>query len=177
MKIFNWLSENQLKANPEKCNLIFNTKEKYSLTVDETLITSTEVVKLLGVQIDNRLTFKTHIETICKKANQKISALARAAPYMNLQKKRLLMNAFFDSQFNYSPLVWMCHSRELNNKINRVHERCLHLIYNDKISTFQELLDKDRSITIHQRNLQRLAIEMFKAVKGISLKCFQISLR
>ena len=42
------------------------------------------------------------------------------------------MNAFFNSQFNCCPLIWMCHSRENNNKINRLYERCLRIIYNDK---------------------------------------------
>ena len=62
----------------------------------------------------------------------------------------------------------MCHSRALNNKLNRLHERCLRLIYNDKRSTFEQLLDKDNSVSIHIRNLQTLAIEMYKVVNGSS---------
>ena len=63
----------------------------------------------------------------------------------------------------------MCHSRSYNNKINRLHERCLRIIiYNDKKSTFEELLGKDGSVSIHHRNLQTLATEMFRVVKGIS---------
>ena len=53
------------------------------------------------------------------------------------------MNAFFNSQFNYCSVIWMCNSRALNNKINRLDERCLPMIYNDKTSTFKELLEKD----------------------------------
>ena len=56
----------------------------------------------------------------------------------------------------------MCHSRKYNNKINRLHERCLRIIYSDKKSTFDELLKKDGSVSIHTRNLQFLAIEMYK---------------
>ena len=62
----------------------------------------------------------------------------------------------------------MCHSRALNNKINRLHERCLRIIYNDKTSTFKELLEKDNSVSIHYRNIQALAIEMHKAANGMS---------
>ena len=54
----------------------------------------------------------------------------------------------------------MCHSRALINKTNRLHERCLRIIYNDKTSTFKELLGKDNSVSIHYRNIQALAIEM-----------------
>ena len=53
-------------------------------------------------------------------------------------------------------------SRELNKKINHVHERALRMVYMDYSSTFAELLKKDRSVTIHQRNIQLVAIEMFK---------------
>ena len=78
------------------------------------------------------------------------------------------MNASFKSQFNYCPLVWMCCNRSLNNKINRLHERCLQIVYNDKKSNFNELLAKDGSVSIHHQNLQKLAVEMFKISRGLS---------
>ena len=80
----------------------------------------------------------------------------------------MLMNAFFNSQFNCCPVTWMCHGRALNNKINRLHERCLRIIYNDKTSTFKELLEKDNSVSIHYRNIKALAIEMYKVDNGMS---------
>ena len=61
----------------------------------------------------------------------------------------------------------MSHSRALNNKTNRLHERYLRIIYNDKTSTFEELLEKDNSVSIHYRNMQALAIEMFKVANGM----------
>ena len=70
---------------------------------------------------------------------------------MSLEKRRTLMKAFIESQFNYCPLICMLHSRTLNNKINRIHKRALRTVY-------PELLDKDGSFTIHQRNVQSLAI-------------------
>ena len=79
----------------------------------------------------------------------------------------MLVNAFFISQFNYCP-IWMCHGRALNNKINRLHERCLRIIYNDKTSTFKELLEKDNFVSMHYRNIQALAIEMYKVANGMS---------
>ena len=87
---------------------------------------------------------------------------------MDLSKRRILLNAFFISQFSYCPLVWMFHSRGKNNKINRIHERCLRIIYNDKKSTFYELLEKDGSVSIHKRNLRFLACEMFKLKRDMA---------
>ena len=60
---------------------------------------------------------------------------------MDLQKRRTLMNAFFDSQFNYCPVIRMFRSRDLNNKINRFHERCLRIVDYDDTFTFNELLE------------------------------------
>ena len=87
---------------------------------------------------------------------------------MNLSKRRLLMNSFFKTQFNYCPLMWMCDSRENNRKINRLHERCLRTIHNDKQSSFNGLLEKDGCILIHERNLQVLVTEMYKVSSGLS---------
>ena len=87
---------------------------------------------------------------------------------MELPKRRILMNAFFKAQFNYCPVIWMNHTRGLNNKINRLHERCLRIIYNDKRSNFEELLNKDNSVSIHHHNMQALAIELYKVVNDMS---------
>ena len=62
----------------------------------------------------------------------------------------------------------MFHSRKLNNRINKIHERALRLVYKDYTSSFDDLLAKDNSFKIHQRNLQKLAIEIFKVKNGIA---------
>ena len=124
--------------------------------------------KLLGITFDCKLKFIKHIEDICQKASQELNALARLAPYMGTIKKRIPMNVFFNSQFNYCLLVRMYCNSSLNNKINRLHERCLRIVYNDKKSNFNELLVKDGSVSIHHQNLQKLAVEMFKVSRGLS---------
>ena len=123
---------------------------------------------LLGITIDSNLTFENHINNICKKASQKLNTLARVAPCMNMQKRGITMKSFVTSQFGYCPLIWMFHSRRLNNKINSIHERALRITYQDHVSTFQELLNKDNSVSIHHRNLQALATEMFKIHRVLS---------
>ena len=77
------------------------------------------------------------------------------------------MNSFIESQFSYCPLVWMFCSREVDRKINHIHERALRLVYMDYTSSFTDLLKKDGSVTIHQRNIQLVAIEMFKVKNEI----------
>ena len=90
-----------------------------------------------------------NIDEIGKKASQKLNAFAKIAPYVGIRKRRNLMNAFFKSQFNYCPLIWMCCNRSLNSKIDRLHEISLRVVYSDKTPDFRELLEKDGSASIH----------------------------
>ena len=72
------------------------------------------------------------------------------------------------AQLNYCPLLWMLHSRKLNNNINSLRKRCLCIKYNNNLSTFDEFLELDSSISIYHRNLQCLAIELCKTFNNIS---------
>ena len=118
--------------------------------------------------IDAKLSFEKHIEQIYVKARTKLKALARIAPFMNIKKKKVLMKAFFMAQFSYCPLIWMFHSRKLNNKINKLHKRCIQIVYSDNASSFEELLENDNSVSVHHRNIQVLATELYKIVNGLS---------
>ena len=87
---------------------------------------------------------------------------------MDIKKKKVLMKAFFIAQFSYCPLIWMFHSRKLNNKINKLHERCLGIVYSDSTSSFDKLIETDNSVPVHHRNIQVLATESYKIVNGLS---------
>ena len=76
--------------------------------------------------------------------------------------------AFFESQFKYCPLVWINCGRTLNNKINALHHRSLKIVYKDYDTSFEELLKMDKSCTIHHKNIQTLAIEMYRSKQNIS---------
>ena len=78
------------------------------------------------------------------------------------------METFILSHFGYCPLVWMFHNRKLNRRINKLHERALRIVYNDYESPFRKLLDASNSFTIHERNIQTLAIELYKVVKNLA---------
>ena len=84
-------------------------------------------------------------------------------------ERSILMKSFVISQFNYCPLIWMIHNKGLNKKINHIHERALRTVYEGYSSCSKDLLNKGKSVTIHQRNLQQLAIEIFKVKKGIAV--------
>ena len=164
-----WFSDNYLKMNADKCHLLItNNENEEHITIDDETIKSEKTVKLLGITIDNKLNFDEHISKILKKVNLKLHALARISHVLSSDKLRVVMKAFIESQFQYCPLVWMFHSRTLNNRINRLHERALRLAYKDNISSFENLLEKDKSFSIHHRNLQKLATEMYKVKNNLS---------
>ena len=132
------------------------------------MVESSSTEKLLQIQIDSDLTFDEHISSICNKVVKKIIVLSHLVDYMSFDKRRMVMKAFIESQFNYRPLISMFHSRTLNNKINRLHERALRLVYSDYKSSFCELLEKDKSFSIHHKNIQSLAIEIYKFLHNLS---------
>ena len=138
-----------------------NVNRPATMKTGEHTISNSYCEKLLGVQPN----FNNHLERIIKKASRKVHVLARITPYMCISKRKLLMKAFFKVQFSYCPLVWMCHSRSMNNKIDRLYERCLRIIHNDKKSSFADLLEKDGPVITHSRTLQLLATKMFKVHK------------
>ena len=142
-----------MKVNTGKSHLLLSGNSRATATIGNSYIESEDEQVLLGITIDSNLPFENHIRNICKKASQKLNALAKIAPYMNIKKRKTIMKSFVTSQFSYCPLIWMFHSRHLNNKINSIHERALRITYQDSTSTFQELLNKNNSVSIPHRNL------------------------
>ena len=124
-KLFTWFANNRMKTNHDKCHILLNTQERFNIQIANFTIKFSKAKKLIGIILEKNLKFDMHVESICQKANRKLNALARIANYMELPKRRILLNAFFKSQFNYCPAIWMFPSCTLNNKINRLHERCL----------------------------------------------------
>jgi hypothetical protein len=160
-----WFADNYMKLNADKCHLLVigqRCDDPVTVRIGNADIVNSSEEKLLGIHIDSKLSFDHHVSKLCKKASNKLYALARISPYMDQSKLRTLMRAFITSQFQYCPLIWMFHSRQLNKKINKIQERALRITYKDTESTFSELLQKDSAVTIHAKNLQILMTEMYK---------------
>ena len=99
---------------------------------------------------------------------RKIKALARVCKYLSLEGRRTLMKAFIESQFAYCPLIWMFCQRSSYIRTNHLHERALRIVYKDNESTFEDLLKKDNSVSIHHKNIRLLGIELYKVKNNLS---------
>ena len=164
--------------NSDKCHLILSSNdENKNLELNGEAINNTQLQKLLGIHIDYKLKFDTRIESLCKKVGKKLHTLARIIKYMSTNQAQLLMRSFIMSRFSYFPLIWMCHSRRINTQINKLHERALRLVYNDKSSSFWELLERNNTVTIHERNIQVLLTEIFKVKSGAAPEIITESLK
>ena len=165
--LFEWLKNNHMKASADKCHLLVTRDTDVTVKTGEFDIKNSAEEKLFGVKIDNKLSFKNHAFFLCEKAiSQKLHALAKVINFMDLAERMSLMKAFITSQLNYCPLIWMFH--KLNNRINKIHKRALKLVYKDNKLSFNDLLELDNSVTIHQRNLQILATEIFKVKNSLA---------
>ena len=169
-----WFEDNNMKMNDSKCHLfVSGNKHKHMWAkIGDDQIWESRTVKLLGVTTDNELKFDEYISNVCKKVQRKLTVLTRIKKYLDFKKLQLLLKTFFDSQFKYCPLTWIFYNRTTNNKINRLHERALRLVYDGYVSAFEELLEKNHSFTIHHYNIQTLCIELYKVFSGQSQTMF-----
>ena len=103
--LFKWLNNNYMKVNTGKSHLLLSGNSRATPTIDNSEIVSEDEQVLLGITTDSTLTFENHIRNICKKASQKLNALARIAPYMNIQRRTTIMKSFVISQFRCCPLI------------------------------------------------------------------------
>ena len=170
-RMLQWFNDSGMKANPSKFQITLLGQEdmsKLCVNINGLLIPSSKQVKLLGVNIDNSLKFDTHIKELCRKVNQKVHAFGRLRPFLGEQKAKLLFNSMIMSNFSYCPLIWLFCSKGANNEINRTHKRARRALYGNYESTFGEPLDKDKSLTIHKKNLQRLMVEIYKTLNHLN---------
>ena len=110
-KICKWFENNHMKANPGKSHVLLSSNIQRVVPFDNVEITSSLSQKLLGITFDSELKFEEHISKICNIVNKKLNAVHRIVNHMSLDKRKMLLKAFIQSQFSYCPLIWMFHSK------------------------------------------------------------------
>ena len=104
-KLFSWFTDNHVIVNSGKCHILLSTKNSIDVHLEGTCVTSSSTEKLLGITADSDLKFDRHISDLCDRVMKKKNALWRVTGYMSLEKCRIVMKTFVESQLNYCPLI------------------------------------------------------------------------
>ena len=164
-----WLDNNQMLANPAKFQaIVLSKKLKEHITVnlqikDKTIV-SKESVELLGITIDDKLKFESHIQELCRKAGGQLNSLFRFSKYFTPLSKKLAITSFIFSNFNYCPLALNFSSAKSLNKIEEIQKRSLKFLNNtDDVLAFEP-----GNSTMKTKRLRVLAIEIFKTLNKLN---------
>ena len=164
-----WLNDNQMLANPSKFQTIFLTKNKdhiqLNLQIDNQTIESKKSVQLLGIEIDDKLKFESHVKDLCRKAAGQLNSLYRFKKYLPSFSKKLAITSFIFSNFNYCPLVRIFSSATTRNKIEQIQNRALNFLnYNSDSG----LIFTPGNSTMEVKRLRVLAVEIFKTLHNLN---------
>ena len=169
-----WFDQNHMIVNPSKFHAIIIRKDRKNtegieININGNVLKSeSEVPLLIGITLDNRLTFDIHIGNICKKATNQLDALKRLAYCLNYMQRKILNQSFITSNFNYCPVVWhFCSAKNLH-KMKRIQKRALRFIYSDHSSSYNELLEKYGAGTFELNRLRVMCTEIYKILNGIA---------
>jgi len=170
-----WFMNNSMQANPAKfqCSLVcsnHNRKDDVALrlVIDGTDIQSVSCMKVLGVNVDNALTFGEHISVIASKAGRQVNALRRLNGVLDIYSKEAILKSFIKANFNYCPIVWMFANRGDIDKLEKILERAIRFVYNDYTTSTPCLFADNNCLSIRQSNINYLASEVFKCVNGLN---------
>ena len=168
-----WFKDNKMIINPGKFQAIILDKKKNNHTqeiikIDKNVAKVKSSVKLLGVQIDAELNFNLHIANICKSAANQLNALTRLKKFLGFEEKKVLINSYFYSNFNYCPLVWMFSHAKSLKKVETLQKRALRFPYDDYNFLSEEIIKKSGKFCMELNRLRYLCIEIHKAINNIN---------
>ena len=120
----------------------------------------------LGVTIDDKLNFNLHIDKIYKSASNQLNSLLTLKKCLGLEERKVLVNGFALSNFNYCPLVQMLTTAKPSRKIEAIQKRTLCFMINNYESTYKDLLRKTGKPKMNPRRTRSLCIEIYKALNN-----------
>ena len=170
VNLLRWFKENSMEANPKRFQFMIlgkTSRQPVTLNINQIKVKESQKVLLLGLTIDNQLTFNDHVGLLRSIANYKLHALRRIRKYLTLVKAKLLCNTFINSKFNYVSVIWMFFRKKDYLKIEKIQYKALKINYKSNES-YEELLTRSNEVSIHQNNLYALATEIYKSLADIN---------
>ena len=168
-----WLNKNNMISNPDKFHSLILSNDRtdnsgIDIKIGQKSIKSESYVKLLGVRIDNKLNFNSHISKLCKNASTQLNALLRLKNVLNFKAKLILVQSFIYANFNYCPLIWHFSAAKSLLKIECIQKRAIRFLYNDNESTYEELLTKANRNYMNIYRLKIICTEIYKTINDLN---------
>ena len=174
VNIMDWFQANNVRANPSKFQcMVLGSDEKLILDIGDQHIVSSQRVKILGVIIDDRLTFNDQISHICKKAARQLNVLRRLSYMLVKDTRMIIYKSFILSNFNFCPLIWHFCGVVNSRKMEKIQERALRFVFGDYVSSYENLMKEAKLVNIYLMRLRQLAVEVYKSLNGLGPKYIQ----
>ena len=136
-----------------------NTAHNFDIKCKEKPIPVSSEIQLLGVTLDNKLKFDSHIASICRKAGGQVNALNRLKNVLPCKSKEALYCAFILQHFDYCSHIWHHCGARNTKKLERVNECALQFVYKDKKSSYNRSLNWiGLHSTLERRRIQDMLI-------------------
>ena len=140
-----WFRKNSLVANPAKFQTMLVKSNniddiELNVTAENVSLPSSDTMKVLGIDIDNRLIFDGHVSSMCIKAGKQLNALQRLKGSLDRDSRMAIYKSFIMSNFNYCPVIWMFTSKTSLSKLENIQKRALRFVLDDYQTGYPDLL-------------------------------------
>ena len=140
-----------------------------SLNINSNSIIFSNWVKILGIKIESRLNFEPHVSDLCKSAARQLNSHLRLKPYLTFEVRKILIESFVYSNFNYCPLIWNFTNAKAVNKIESVQKRALQFLFSNFESSYDTPLMKAKKPAMTVQRLRYLSAEIYRTVNCLKL--------
>ena len=172
-KAVQWFKETMMIVNRDNFQAIIIGRKNQlnnptSIKINDININSENSVRLLGLEIDGKLNFDKHITKLYQKSAGQLNALCRLKSFLNTNQRKILVNRFIYSSYNYCPPVWHFFSKKSMNKTERIQYRALQFIHNDYNFDYNTLLKKSDKCSMEVRRLGTVVLQIFVTLNNLN---------
>ena len=144
-ELYNWCLDNRLTPHPKKCEAVLISKSSIigpiaSVTIGDSIIKWVNKSRLLGVTVDDKLTWTPHLIEVKKSFANKLNLLRKSRFLPKSVLEKFYFSVILPSVI-YSLVIWSnCSNSELFGSIEKLHSRAAQLIYNLKDTSHEDSL-------------------------------------
>ena len=168
-KVIKWFESNHMKVNEDKFQcIVFGKKDNLgTFRIGDHDIVPEEYVKLLGLHVDRKLNFNTHISNISQKAGRQVKVISRLCYVLDQPSKMMLYNSFVECYFNYCAIIWHFCNKSDTFKLEKIQEKALRVITKDFKSSYHSLLSKCNKSSLYVARIRKMQETIFKIINGM----------